>query len=95
MLYLSSLRPGFIARISRCYSAFILESSGENSVSEPFERLNYAASACCRSINLSASCTTFAVWMPKKMYRISAFSFIVWDGRPRFTKDVWILLSLQ
>ena len=71
-----SLSPGFIARISRCFSTFIPESSGENSVSEPFERLNYAASACCRPINLSASSTAFAVWMPKKMYRISVSFFL-------------------
>ena len=48
------------------FYTFIPMSSGENSVLEPFERLNYAASACCRSIDHSASSTAFAVWIPKK-----------------------------
>ena len=76
VLYCFVTKSGLFARISRCFSTFIPESSGKNSVSEPFERLNYAASACCRSINLSASSTAFAVWMPKKMYRISV-SFLL------------------
>ena len=70
-----ALGPGFIARISRWYSTFSQEFSFENSVSEPFEPSNYAASASCCSISLSASSTAFAVWMPKKMYRISVSFF--------------------
>ena len=56
-----ALGPGFIARISRCVSTAIQEFSFEYSIGEPFELSNYAASACCCSISLSASCTTFAV----------------------------------
>ncbi len=56
-----ALGTGFIARISRCVSTAIQEFSFEDSIWEPFELSNYAASASCCSINLSASCTTFAV----------------------------------
>ena len=56
-----ALGPGFITRISHCVSTAIQEFSFEDSIGEPFELSNYAASASCCSISLSASCTTFAV----------------------------------
>ena len=56
-----ALGPGFIARISQCVSTAIQEFSFEDSIGEPFELSNYAASASCCSINFSANCTTFAV----------------------------------
>ena len=68
--------PGFIARISRCFSTSIQEFSFEDTDLELFEVANYAASASCCSINLSASSTAFAVWMPKKMYKISVSFFL-------------------
>ena len=71
-----ALGPGFIARISRRFSNTIQEFSFEDSIWEPFELSNYAASADCRSINLSASSTAFAVWMPKKLYKISVSFFL-------------------
>ena len=71
-----ALGPGFIARISRWFSTVIQEFSFEDSISEPFEPSNYAASASCCSINLSASRTAFAVWIPKKMYKISVSFFL-------------------
>ena len=66
-----ALGPGFITKISRCVSTAIQEFSFEDSIGEPFELSNYAASASCCSFNFSANCTTFAVWMPKKMYNTS------------------------
>ena len=56
-----ALGPGFIARISQCVSIAIQEFSFEDSIGEPFELSNYAASASCFSINFSVNCTTFAV----------------------------------
>ena len=56
-----ALGPDFIARISRCVSTAIQEFSFEDSIGEPFVLSNYAASASCCSISLSASSTTFAV----------------------------------
>ena len=56
-----ALGPGFITQISRCVSTAIQEFSFEDSIGEPFELSNYAASASYCSISLSASCTTFAV----------------------------------
>ena len=56
-----ALGPGFIARISRRFSNTIQEFSFEDSIWEPFELSNYAASASCFSISISASRTTFAV----------------------------------
>ena len=56
-----ALGPGFITQISRCVSNAIQEFSFEDSIGKPFELSNYAASASCCSINLSANCTTFAV----------------------------------
>ena len=76
-----ALGPGFIARISRLFSTFIQEFSFEDSVSEPFEYSDYAASASCCSISLSTSTTAFAVWMPKKMYRISVSFFLALTRR--------------
>ena len=76
-----ALGPGFIARISQCVSTAIQEFSFEDSVSELFEPSNYAASTSCCSINLSASNTAFAVWMPKKMYRISVSFFLALTRR--------------
>ena len=46
-----ALGPGFIARISRCVSTAIQEFSFEDSIGEPFELSNYAASASCCSIS--------------------------------------------
>ena len=37
----------------------------------PISLLAYEAAICALCSILSASCTRFAVWMPKKMYRIS------------------------
>lgn len=76
-----ALDPGFVARISRRFSTVIQEFSFEDSVSELFEPSNYAASTSCCSINLSASNTAFAVWMPKKMYRISVSFFLALTRR--------------
>jgi hypothetical protein len=56
-----ALGPGFITRISRLFSNTIQEFSFEDSIWEPFVLSNYAASANCCSISLSASSTTFAV----------------------------------
>ena len=38
--------------------------------------VSYAVLASCCSVSRSAKWTTFAVWMPKKMYRISVFFFL-------------------
>ena len=76
-----ALDPGFVARISRRFSTVIQEFSFEDSVSEPSGLPNYAASANCCSISLSASSTAFAVWMPKKMYRISVSFFLALTRR--------------
>ncbi len=73
--------PGFIARISRCISTVIQEFSFEDSISEPSELSIYAASASCCSISLSASSTAFAVWIPKKMYRISVSFLLAFTRR--------------
>lgn len=50
--------------------------SNEDSVLELFVALGYAAFARCCSSSLSASRTALAVWIPKKMYRISVSFFL-------------------
>ena len=57
-----------ISRLSRTSNQ---EFSQEDSVLELFRALGYAAFARCCSINRSANSTALAVWIPKKMYRIS------------------------
>ena len=52
------------------------EFSHEDSVLELFGALGYAAFARCCSINRSANSTALAVWIPKKMYRISVAFFL-------------------
>lgn len=51
--------------------------SNEDSILELIVALGYAAFARCCSSSLSASRTALAVWIPKKMYRISV-PRIVW-----------------
>ena len=53
-----------------------LKFSNEDSVLELFVALGYAAFARCCSSSLSASRTALAVWIPKKMYRISVSFFL-------------------
>ena len=61
--------PGF-------FHTSVLEFSHEDSVSELFGALGYAAFACCCSISRSAKSTALAVWIPKKMCRISVSFFL-------------------
>ena len=60
-----SFRPDFLS---------ILNDRGAVPLGKHFSMCMFSfqdAASCALCSILSASCTTFAVWMPKKMYRIS------------------------
>ena len=73
-----------------------LDSTGANTpVKGPFLTHEHQAAWAISLTSRRTSCTTFAVWMPKKMYRISVnFVLALMRFRPRTaTLDEWRLYS--